>query len=297
LAGETTVQIVTDTGADLWLTPQEQADLNIHVVPQLIMIDGKSYRSGIDIQSHELYRMMLEENCMPTTGVPSMIDFASVYQQLAVDDPDILSIHMAGCLSSTCSVASAAAQLVPEANITVYDSRIISVVQGWLVVAAARAAKAGWNIDQIRPMLDRLLEVSDTILTVSDIRHLVHGGRISHLKGVVASALQIKPIIGFEKSDGQVHQIGRARTFSRAVQELVNWIARKYAPGSALHIQAGHSSNPQGLSLLCELLDKTFDCRWLPQASISPILGAHSGPTLVGVAYAPAEVYEGLPKT
>jgi len=289
------MQIVTDTGADLWLSPEEQADLNIHVVPQLIMIDGKTYKSGVDIQSHELYRRMVEEGCMPTTGVPSMVEFASLYQQLAAKDPDILSIHLAGSLSSTFSVAEAAARLVPEANITVHDSRIISVVQGWLVVFAARAAKAGWDVARIRQKMDQLLEVSDTLLTVSDIRHLVHGGRVSHLKGLLASALNLKPLIGFEKTDGRVRQVGRARTFNRAVAELVNHIRKKYAPGAALRIQVGHSANPEGLALLSEMLEHTFDCRWLPPASISPVLGAHSGPTLVGVAYAPLEAYAELP--
>jgi DegV family protein with EDD domain len=289
------VQIVTDTGADLWLSPEEQAELNIHVVPQLIMIDGKTYRSGVDIQSQELYRRMAEEGCMPTTGVPSLVEFASLYQQLAAKDSNILSIHLAGSLSSTYSVAAAAANLVPEANVSVYDSRIISVVQGWLAVAAARMAKAGWDADQIRQKMDHLREVSDTVLTVNDLRHLVHGGRISHLKGLLASVLNVKPLIGFDKSDGRVKQVGRARTFNRAVAELVHHIRKKHAPGSALRIQAGHSANPEGLALLCDLLEHTFDCRWLPTASISPVLGAHSGPTLVGVAFAPEEAYQGLP--
>jgi DegV family protein with EDD domain len=289
------LQIVTDTGADLWLTPEKMADLKIHIVPQLIMIDGKSYRSGVDIQAADLYRMMSEEGCMPTTGVPSMLEFSAVYQQIAAEDPEILSIHMAGGLSSTYSVASAAANLVPEAHITVFDSRIVSVVQGWLVMAAAKAAKAGWSVEQIKQLMDRLLSVSDTILTVSDIRHLVHGGRISHLKGLLASALNIKPLIGFAKSDGRAEQFGRARTFSRAIQQIVQSIASKCTPGSSLHIQAGHSSNPEGLALLCEQLDATFDCHWLPPACISPVLGAHSGPTLVGVAYAPFEAYADLP--
>jgi fatty acid-binding protein DegV len=79
------------------------------------------------------------------------------------------------------------------------------------------------------------------------------------------------------------------------VAELVHHIRKKHAPGSALRIQAGHSANPEGLALLCDLLEHTFDCRWLPTASISPVLGAHSGPTLVGVAFAPEEAYQGLP--
>jgi DegV family protein with EDD domain len=289
------VQIVTDTGADIILTPEERAELGIHIVPQLIMINGKSYRSGVDIQAEELYRLMLEEGCMPTTGVPSMIEFAGLYQQLAAHDPDILSIHMAGGLSSTYSVAAAAADLVPEANITVIDSRIVSVVQGWLVVAAARAAKAGWSVEQIKTRMSELLTCSDTLLTVSDLRHLVHGGRISHLKGLVASALQLKPLIGFDKQDGKVVQVGRARTFNRAVQEIVHVICRKYGAGASLRLQAGHSSNPEGLSMLRNILEQTFDCHWLPSASISPVLGAHSGPTLVGVGYAPLEAYADLP--
>jgi fatty acid-binding protein DegV len=115
------------------------------------------------------------------------------------------------------------------------------------------------------------------------------------MRGLIASLLNIKPLIGVEKVNGTYVQLGQVRTFKRAVKGLVNLIAKQHAPGSALRVQVLYSNNPQGGEMLREQLGQRFECTWLPTGPMSLVLGAHTGPSMVGVAYAPLATFANMP--
>ena len=289
------MKIVTDSGIDLLFPPERLAELDIHVVPLVVTLNGQSFREKVDIQSDEFYRLLAATDSLPTTSQPSVGDFAKLYRQLAASDPDILSIHMTSGLSGTFNAAQAGAKLVPEANVTFVDTKTLSAAAGWQVEAAARALKASWPIKQVLALVERIGAASDSAYTLQELKYLIHGGRISHMKGLIASVLNLKPLIGVEKVNGTYIQLGQERSFKRAVKGLVDRIAERHAPGSALRVQVLHSQNPEGAAMLRELVDQRFDCRWLPVGPMSLVLGAHTGPSMVGVAYAPAAAFADIP--
>ncbi|MBS3784384.1 MAG: DegV family protein [Anaerolineae bacterium] len=289
------MQIVTDSGTDLALSSEELEDLGIHVVPLVVTLEGESYREGLDIQPEAFYALLAGTDSFPSTSQPSAGDFAATYRRIAESDRDILSIHMSSGLSGTYDAARAGAKLAPEANVTHIDTKTLSASSGWQVEAAARAAKAGWPKGRILEMLKRISAATESIYTLDELRYLIHGGRISHMKGLIASLLRIKPLIGVEKEKGTYVQLGQARTFKRAVQSLVDHVASQHTQGIQLRAQVLHSSNPDGAKMLREQMDQRFDCTWLPIGTISLVLGAHTGPSMVGVAYAPAAAFADLP--
>jgi DegV family protein with EDD domain len=292
---ENEMQIVTDSGMDLYLPPEEMPDMPLNPVRHTITLQGKTYKSGLDIQSEELYRILQETGAFPTTSQPSSGDFAEIYRKLAATDPDILSIQMSSGLSGSVNAAQAGAAMVPEANVTVVDSKVLSAVLGWQVSAAVRALKAGWSVERIVDLIQRIVAVSDSIYTLEDLQYLIHGGRISHMKGLLASALRIKPMIGVTKDIGNYEQLGMARTFKGALHGLVKLMLKKHAPGTPLRVQIIHALNPEGAAILREEVDKTFKCTWMPLSTMSPVLGAHTGPTMVGVAFAALAEYPEIP--
>jgi len=289
------LKIVTDSGTDLLFPPEQRAELDIHIVPLVVTLDGQSYREDVDIHSDAFYRLLAATDSLPTTSQPSAGDFAEIYRRLAADDPDILSIHMTSGLSGTFNAARAGADLVPEANVTFVDTKTLSAAAGWQVEAAARALKASWPLKQILALLERIGAASESAYTLQELKYLIHGGRISHMKGLIASMLNLKPLIGVEKVNGTYVQLGQARSFKGAVKGLVDRIADLHPPGSALRVQVLHAQNPEGADLLRELIDRRFDCTWLPVGPMSLVLGAHTGPSMVGVAYAPMTAFAGLP--
>lgn len=289
------MQIVTDSGADLTLSSEQLDELGINVVPLAVTLEGKTYREGVDIRPEEFYALLEETSKFPTTSQPSVGNFAEVYKKIATTDPDILSIHMSSGLSGTFNAARTAAGLVPEARVTHFDTKTLSAVAGWQVEAAARAAKAGWAKEKILSLMKKIGDASESIYTLKELKYLIHGGRVSHLKGIVASLLNIKPLIGVEKVGGTYVQLGLARTFDQALKKLVDIIARQHSPGSSLRTQVLHSHNPEGARKLRDMVDKLFDCTWLPLGPMSLVLGAHTGTSMVGVAYAPVSAFADVP--
>jgi DegV family protein with EDD domain len=289
------MHIVTDSGTDINLSPQEASELNVHIVPLNVTLEGKTYREGIDIQPEDFYKLLAESDSLPVTSQPAAGEFAELYRRLAAEDTDILSIHMTSGLSGTYNSSLAGAEMVPEANVTHVDTKTLSAVAGWQVEAAARAGKAGWPMDRILALIKRIGDGCESIYTLDELKYLIHGGRISHMKGLIASLINIKPLIGVEKENGTYVQVGQVRTFKGALRGLVDQISRKHAPGSKLRVQVLHSMNPDGAAALREQIDQLFDCSWLPIGPMSLVLGAHTGPSMVGVAFGAQEIFEDIP--
>jgi len=289
------MHIVTDSGTDINLSPEEAAELNVHIVPLNVTLDGITYQEGIDIKPEKFYDLLEESENLPITSQPSAGQFADLYRKLAVEDPNILSVHMTSGLSGTFNSALAGAELVPEANVTHFDTKTLSAVAGWQVEAAARARKAGWAVEKILALIKRIGDACESIYTLDELKYLIHGGRISHMKGLIASLINIKPMIGVEKENGTYIQLGQVRTFKGALRGLVEQMKKKHTPGSELRVQVLHSFNPEAASILREEIEKVFKCNWLPAGPMSLVLGAHTGPSMVGVAFGPQEIFNEIP--
>jgi len=286
------MQIVTDSGTDSTLAGGE--GLGIHVVPLSVSLDGKTFREGVDIEKEDFYALLEQSENLPITSQPSPGDFADLYRKIAKKDKQILSIHISSGLSGTVNSAVNGADLVPEADITVVDTRTLSAGAGWQVVAAARAALAGWEKEQILGLVEKIRAASRSLYTLSELKYLIHGGRISHIKGLLASLLDIKPIIGVNREKGDYEQLGQARSFNKALESVVKVMEKQTEKGVKLAAQVVHAMNPEGASQLMEKISSSFECDFMPSGPMSLVLGAHTGRSMVGVCYAPAPVLKYL---
>ncbi|TLN07186.1 hypothetical protein FDZ74_12725, partial [bacterium] len=131
--------------------------------------------------------------------------------------------------------------------------------------------------------------------TVATLKYLIHGGRISHIKGLVASLLNIKPIIGVEKENGKYFQLGQEITLKRAISRQADLLVKRFGEGTKLRVQPLHANNLPGTEWLRERIEQLFEVEWLPTISITPALGAHVGTGLVGMAVSPAALFTKLP--
>jgi DegV family protein with EDD domain len=283
------MQIVTDSGCDL---PENFLTENpfVHCVPLTLTLDGKTYREGENLDKDEFYDLLETSGGLPTTSQPSTGEFSDIYENLAKQDDEILSIHISSGLSGTLNSARLAAENFRAAKITLFDTKTLSAAAGWQVQAAVKAIKAGCSIDQILEQLNRIREATDSIYTLKELKYLINGGRISHMKGLIASMLNIKPIIGVEKLKGTYVQLGQARTFQNAIKSITDILGKFHLPGSSLRVQVMHANNPEGADLLKSQIDSVFNCNWLPTGKLSLVLGAHTGPSLVAAACAPEAV-------
>jgi DegV family protein with EDD domain len=283
------MQIVTDRAMDL--APEQLAGMDIHYVPLRLTLDGKTYTSGVDLQPSEFYDLLAKSDGFPTTSQPAAGDFATIYRELAKTDPEILSIHVSSGLSGTINSARLGAEMVPEAHVTIFDSMTLSCPFGWQVEAAVKGLKAGWPVEKITARLEEIRAVAQGVFTLPILKYLIHGGRISHMKGLVASLLSIKPIIYVDKTSGKYETLGQEITFKRSINKMCELVTNWFPEGSSLRVQPLHAQNLEAVELIRQRMAQLFTCHWEPLATIAPILGAHTGPGLVGMSVAPMELW------
>ncbi|HOG59051.1 MAG TPA: DegV family protein [Anaerolineaceae bacterium] len=286
------MKIVTDSGSDL--TKEQCQELGVTMLPLKVQLGERTYLSGVDLSAEEFYELLDTTGQMPLTSTPSVGEFVDAYTKLAESDREILSIHISSGLSGTSNAARVAAKQV-DADVTVVDTLTLSSGTGWQVEAAARAIKAGWGKEQILGLLKQIQAATNAYFTLPDLKYLIAGGRISHLKGLLASLLGIKPVIEVNQEDGKYYDISKKRSFLKAVQEIPELILKKHSEGTAFRAQIVTASNPEGGEMLREAVNKVFRCEWLPNCAIGPALGAHTGRGLVGLMHAPLAEYPQLP--
>lgn len=288
------MKIITDSGMDI--APACLDGLNVQIVPLTVTLGDAHYRD--DIAAGDFYALVRESGLFPTTSQPSPADFKEVYLRAAEQDPEIISIHMSSHISGTYNAARLGAeQAMKESavHITVIDSHHASGSLGWMVETAARTAAAGWSREDIVAAVERVGRATTILFSPETMKYLVHGGRVSHLRGFAATMLNIKPVLQIRHSSGKIENLGTVRTFKKAIAHQLDFIAEQYGDGAALRVQIEHADNAKMADYLHGLMAERFDCEFVPTAMITPLIGAHTGPGLVGVVYAPLSVFEGLP--
>lgn len=284
------MKVVTDATANL--TRQQAADLGITVVPFQVTFRGATYKDGVDILPEDLYRMYIEypeDFC--ETSQPSVGDFIKAYGEIR--DEEILSIHLSSGLSGAYSSAEHAVRVTGQDNVTVVDSRTVGPALGWMVETAARGAKLGWPKNRILEAIHLVGESTLTMVAFSDMKYLRHSGRISHMKSLIGTLLKIKPIIGMNPEDGRYSNLGAEMTLRRAAHKMASLVSERFGE-QKLRLQLMHGSNLPGVDLLREALQDVKIAMEEQLVAVTLVLGAHTGPTVIGLAAAPQAVFDQL---
>lgn len=282
--------IVTDSTCDL--PPALYAQYQIELVPLRVLFGStESYRSGIDMNLAQFVERLNVGDVHPTTSQPTVHDFRQLYESLAPQGRPILSIHISEGLSGTANAARQAAAQLPEQSITIHDSKTISAALGLQVLTAARAAQAGYTVEQILPLVQKTYAVSSLLFTLDDISFLLKGGRIGSVQYHIAQALHIKPIITVSKSGdtlGTYISAGRIRSLNKAVDAFVSHITAEVSEGSKLRAMIFHGigNTPEISARISERLQQHFECVLLTTAHSTPVLAVHVSPLALAVGYA-----------
>jgi len=223
------VKVVTDSTCDIPLEIARQ--LFITIVPLYIQIGAETYRDGIDIDADRVYHELVHGQEIPKTSVPSPGDFVTVYNNLAGETDQIISIHLSAGYSGTCGVARLARSYIAgKCRIEVIDSNAVSVGLGLTVIAAARAAKEGKNLDQIVEKVHQIIPGSRIFGKVDNFAYVLKGKRFRLTRGLtflgkVSMTLGIK-LLGEAYDGGKIRSpvlvIGRATALNR----LRRWASR-----------------------------------------------------------------------
>lgn len=278
------MKIVTDSGADLSF--EDCQKIGVTMVPLKVEMNGVSYQAGVDIDPVKFYDMMDASPSMPITSTPSIGDFVKVYEKLAEEDEDIISIHISSGLSATYNVAKQAVDTMTNARVHLIDTLTLSAGEAWQVIAATKMRDAGKSVEEVLEKLSQIQKATYTHFTLPDLKYLIAGGRIGHLKGLLGSLLGIKPVIDVSKVDGKYYDKIKKRSFQKAITGITELVLQNFPEGTRLQAQATTAANPDGGEMLKEAMNRIFQVNWLPDFKLGTALGAHTGRGLVGLIYA-----------
>lgn len=277
------VAIVTDSTSYI---PKEYLEkYNITILPQILVWGEETLEDGIDIQPDEFYRRLANTKVMPTTSQVPLPKMIQAFSSLIDQGYSVLGIFVSSKLSGTFQAALQAREMLTTGSekVEVVDSQTVAMAMGFLALNAARASDDGASLQDCKALVENGRSSTGVYFVVDTLEFLHRGGRIGGAKRLFGTALNLKPILAVQ--DGKVDSIETIRTKRKAMDRLVQIIAEQCAGKSnvqlaTLHANAEADANDilSSASALLNVTEKVF-------TPVSPVVGAHTGPGTVGLAY------------
>jgi DegV family protein with EDD domain len=275
------IVVVTDSSA--YIPPKALGGLNIPVIPLWLIWGDERFRDGVDIDPPTFYRRLREDKTFPTTSQPSVGEFEDFFRQVGAGAEAVVGVFVTSKLSGTVANAQAVQAALTESTIRVVDSLSVSMAQGFIALAAARAAAAGKSLDKVVAAAEEMRDRVDLLFAVDTLEYLHRGGRIGGAKWLVGTALSIKPLLHFV--DGTIEPLVQVRTKRKAVARMLK-VAEERLGGKRMSeaaiIDAG---SPEEGDAIAEQAKQRFGVSTVYRTSVSPAIGTHAGPGTVGIAF------------
>lgn len=281
------VAVVTDSVAQI---PDKIAtSLEIRVVPSIIQIDGDEYLDGVNIDAQSLYqRMRSEELTIRTTSPPLGFFYNEFKLTINRGYDSIVYIGLTSQLSATFSTAEAAAmafrQEFPRTRIELVDSRTATIAQGFVAIEAAQLARKGASIETILARVRVVRERVGLVAALETLKYLARGGRIGKVAYMMGSLIKIIPIVTINRN-GTVAPIGRIRGEHRVLENLVDFVEQVVAGYRTLKLAIMHADASERAAELEQLARERFNLSEILCTDFTPVMGAHAGPGVIGLAY------------
>ena len=279
------VGIVTDTIACL---PRELvAEYGIKIVPINIIFEDKVYRDEVDITPSEVYRLLKQTDRLPTTSAPSPSAYLEAYSELSQRAESILCLTLPPELTMVFQSAMLAKDMakeeLPDTTIEVIDCRTAAGAQGLIALAAARAAAAGKSLDEVLSVAQDMITRVHLIAMMDTLVYLAKGGRIPMAAAWAGSLLKVKPFLTV--SQGKARMVTAVRTKQRGVERLLEIMRQRTGPNSPVHVIVMHADVLDEAEGLKQRITSEFDCAEIYVKDFTPVMGIHTGPGLLGLAF------------
>lgn len=277
--------IVTDSTA--YLSPEEIEKYNIHVVSLPVIIDGQTFREGIDLTKDEFYERLAQADGFPTTSQPAVGEWVRKFEELkAAGYDEALVINLSSTISGAVETVAGLSDVVDDFKVYSYDSKLTVYIMGLLVIKAAKMAAEGKTVDQIISVLDQLTATIGVYFVVDDLQNLARGGRLSNASALLGSMLKVKPILTFDDKTNYIVPFEKVCSMKKALARVEKLFANdKAAQTYPLHAVVVYSTNQElavewRANLQKQYPDVPFDLSYF-----GPVIGTHLGAGAIGLAW------------
>ncbi len=273
------IRIVTDSTSDLPTGYIERHQIT--VLPAYINVGEKSYQDGIDLSRRDFYEQLPHFPVQPTTAAPATGVFTEVYERLAAEGAtEILSIHVSSTLSGFLNAARVGAEAAEGVEVTLFDSRQLTMGLGLLVQVAVEAAAEGCSMAQITARLQERLQRTHVFAALDTLEFLRRSGRVSWTEFGLGTLLKIKPLI--HVYDGEARSAAKVRTRAKALTQLIDLVESLGRPEQLALL---HTNAPEEAQAFKQRIAHLIPAGQEPIiVEVTPAIGSHIGPGAVGVA-------------
>ena len=269
--------VVTDSTA--YIPAEYVQKHNLTVAPQVLIWDNETFRDGIDIRSDEFFKRLKTSKAMPSTSQVSPATMQSIFQPLVDQGFEVLGIFISSKLSGTLQSAIQAKEMM----VTLVDSQSTAMALGFQALAASRALEAGASLKEVVALAEKAHERTGVFFAVDTLEFLHRGGRIGGAQRFIGVALNLKPILALK--EGKVEGIERIRTKSKAHDRIFELVAEKVKGKSNIRVASLHANAADDAKALLDRIAKELNPVETIFTEVSPVVGTHTGPGTVGLAF------------
>jgi DegV family protein with EDD domain len=244
---------------------------------------GKSYQDGVDIQAGEFYRMLAESGEIPTTSQTNVYIYEQLFQKLLDEGQEILVMPISVGLSASMKSALEAKSRFSDAPIEVMDTRLVSMALSFQVLAAARAAESGASLQECKRAAEDAYSKIGVYFTVETLKYLYLGGRIGGAKHLFGSALRIRPILTIH--DGKIDLVESVMTSRKSQRRMVELVEQDIDGRTPVRVSVFHAGVPEAAQIMLDDISQRFGAVESILSEVSPVVGAHTGPGTLSIAY------------
>lgn len=279
------VAVVVDSSS--CLPPDLLRKWNITVVPHELIIGNRSFRDGVDIQPDEFYRLLSQGNLSTlTTAAPQPSSFLDAFLIAGQQAPNVLCLTLSAAFSATYRSACAAVELangrLTTTRVQVMDSQAAAGGSGLIALAAARKAAMGHSMDQVMARVKQLVPRVNLLAFLDTLRYLRKSGRVRKIDAWAGALLSIKPLT--ELRLGEARMLARPRSRIKATERLLD-LMRQRVGGMPIVANVMEADTTQEAQALAQRVRSEFNCQELINSQFTPVMGLHTGPGLLGVAF------------
>ncbi|HEM7686865.1 TPA: DegV family protein [Enterococcus faecalis] len=276
----TNVKIVTDSSCTMEKSLRDE--LNIHIMPLSIMVDGVVYPDDDHLPGEKFMDMMANAKALPKTSQPPIGEFVELYDRLGEDGSEVISIHMTKGLSGTVEAARQASNL-SSSKVTVIDSDFTDQGLSFQVIQAAKLAQAGAGVPEILAEIERVKQNTKLYIGISTLDNLVKGGRISRTTGLLSNIFNMKVVMDFENTELIPVAKGRGvKTFNKWFDELKSELSK--IP-NVRQIGISHADGLELANGFKEGLQAIFKDMDIPVLHTNPVIATHTGKNAFAIMY------------
>lgn len=275
------VALVTDSSCDL---PQNVIDkFQIHVIPFSISFGDSLFLDKITITPDQFYTLLKTHKEFPTSSQPSPKTVQSLFSFLASHYESIIIVHISDKLSGAFKLSKEAASVIKEKKASLIDSRQLSASLGLIVLRTAEAIRNGKKHEDIVELAEDWIAKTKLFVDIQTLKYMVRGGRVSPMKGFLAKALNLKPIISLDE-EGKATSSGKSFSRKGNMKKILRLAEDFSHRGEIWNYSIVHAQNLKRAQTYAEELEKRLQKKPAYIIDISPVIGVHNGIGAVGIA-------------